>query len=99
MEKLNNKFKMKGTCVLKRDMLQGEFHYEPFAEGKKGDVFEYVRKYSKFQKKFNECSEEDVPDRVFLYKVSKNKKKEMFLETNDYILDAMFEVDCGNIWG
>jgi hypothetical protein len=99
MEKLNNKFKMKGTCVLKEDIVKGEFHYSPWTESKKGSVFEYVRKYSKHQKDNNECSKKDVPDRVILYSISKEGKNKKFLETNDYILDVKFSVDIGFIWG
>lgn len=63
-ERLNNKFKMKGTCVLKEDIIKGEFHYSPWTESKKDSIFEYVRKYSKCQKANNECSKKDVLDSV-----------------------------------
>ena len=98
MERLNKEFKMKGTCVLKEDIIEGEFHYSPWTESEKGTIFEYVRKYSKYQKKNDECSENDVPDRVILYSIPKDGKKKKFIEINDYILDAQFMVDSGCIW-
>lgn len=88
-----SKFKMEGTCVLKEAIKKGDIHYSPQTEAEVGEEFKYVRKYSKFQKDNNETSEEDVPDRVFLYKGEKK-----FLQTNDYAFDCIFEVDEGVVW-